>query len=137
MNTVKEHTKEQPNCEYCGGDGIYIDNDSNRLKCPMCKNGKSLTLEQPQSVDNTIDVEERIYPCIKCSKMRTKAEGGTTFSICEDCWDKEQPKAIEDDVWDEELINKFFYYLKYDKAVDTLEDSFMNDFKQHYSLIKK
>jgi hypothetical protein len=50
---------------------------------------------------------------------------------------KEQPQSVEDNVWDEELINKFFYYLKYDKGVDTLEDSFMNDFKQHYSLIKK
>ena len=48
-----------------------------------------------------------------------------------------QPKAIDNNVWDEKLINKFFYYLKYDKGVDTLEDSFMNDFKQHYSLIKK
>ena len=50
---------------------------------------------------------------------------------------KSQPKAIDNNVWDEELINKFFYYLKYDKGIDTLEDSFMNDFKQHYSLIKK
>jgi hypothetical protein len=50
---------------------------------------------------------------------------------------KEEPQSIEDNVWDEELINKFFYYLKYDKGVDTLEDSFINDFKQHYSLIKK
>lgn len=28
----------------------------------------------------------RIYPCLKCDKLRTKAEGGTTFTVCEDCW---------------------------------------------------
>lgn len=28
----------------------------------------------------------RIYPCDKCNKLRTKAEGGTTFTVCEACW---------------------------------------------------
>lgn len=30
---------------------------------------------------------ERIYPCSKCGKLRTKAEGGTIFAACDDCWD--------------------------------------------------
>jgi len=30
----------------------------------------------------------RIYPCEKCGKLRTKDEGGTTFTFCDDCWDK-------------------------------------------------
>ncbi len=34
----------------------------------------------------------RIYPCAKCGKMRTKSEGGTTFTVCEDCWD-DAPKG--------------------------------------------
>lgn len=34
-------------------------------------------------------VNTRIYPCLKCDKMRTKEEGGTTFSVCDDCWHKE------------------------------------------------
>ena len=29
------------------------------------------------------------YPCDKCGKLRTKAEGGTTFTVCDECWDKE------------------------------------------------
>lgn len=42
--------------------------------------------------------EPRIYPCIKCGKMRTKSEGGTVFSVCDECWDSipvvkpEEPK---------------------------------------------
>ena len=29
----------------------------------------------------------RIYPCAECGIMRTKDEGGTTFIVCDDCWD--------------------------------------------------
>jgi len=25
-------------------------------------------------------------PCEKCGKPRTKAEGGTTFTVCDECW---------------------------------------------------
>lgn len=35
----------------------------------------------------------RIYPCEKCGKMRTKAEGGTTFTVCDECWDKTMMEA--------------------------------------------
>ena len=31
------------------------------------------------------------YPCDECGAMRTKAEGGTTFSVCDACWDKKYP----------------------------------------------
>lgn len=34
------------------------------------------------------DGDARIYPCDKCGLMRSKAEGGTTFTVCDDCWDK-------------------------------------------------
>jgi len=33
--------------------------------------------------------EGRIYPCDNCGTMRTKAEGGTCFTLCEECWEKE------------------------------------------------
>jgi hypothetical protein len=36
--------------------------------------------------------EERIYPCAKCPSMRTKAEGGTVFTVCDACWD-DKPEA--------------------------------------------
>lgn len=35
----------------------------------------------------TTEADARIYPCDKCGKMRTKAEGGTTFTVCDTCWD--------------------------------------------------
>jgi hypothetical protein len=33
------------------------------------------------------DAEDK-YPCNKCGKFRTKAEGGTVFSVCEECWEQ-------------------------------------------------
>ncbi len=40
--------------------------------------------------------QEQQYPCKKCGKMRTKDEGGTTFTVCDECWDnKIKPKEIE------------------------------------------
>jgi hypothetical protein len=31
---------------------------------------------------------EPLYPCDDCGTMRTKAEGGTTFTVCDACWQK-------------------------------------------------
>ena len=36
--------------------------------------------------------DERKYPCDDCGVMRTKAEGGTTFTVCDACWDKHYGK---------------------------------------------
>lgn len=35
--------------------------------------------------------DKRIYPCIECGVMRSKNEGGTTFTVCDECWDKSHP----------------------------------------------
>jgi hypothetical protein len=37
--------------------------------------------------------EPRIYPCAKCDTMRTKSEGGTTFTVCDACWDAAKPPS--------------------------------------------
>ena len=29
---------------------------------------------------------ERIYPCDDCGKMRSQNEGGTVFTVCDECW---------------------------------------------------
>jgi len=34
---------------------------------------------------------ETIYPCLDCDVMRTRAEGGTVFTVCEVCWDRRHP----------------------------------------------
>jgi hypothetical protein len=31
------------------------------------------------------------YPCERCGKPRTKAEGGTVFTVCDACWDATPP----------------------------------------------
>jgi hypothetical protein len=32
--------------------------------------------------------DERKYPCADCGTMRSKSEGGTTFTVCDACFDK-------------------------------------------------
>lgn len=34
---------------------------------------------------------EPTYPCDRCGVLRTKAEGGTTFTVCDECWDALHP----------------------------------------------
>jgi len=92
--------------------------------------------EQPLSVNKDIEVgEEKTYPCIKCNKLRTKAEGGTTFSVCDDCWNK--PK-VEVDSWDEANIR----YEEYIKNCKIKKDPFFTDdyigwLRINYTLTKK
>jgi DNA-directed RNA polymerase subunit RPC12/RpoP len=36
-----------------------------------------------------------VYPCLDCGKMRTKDEGGTTFTVCDECWEKVYGRRTE------------------------------------------
>lgn len=36
-----------------------------------------------------------LYPCEDCGTLRTKAEGGTTFTVCDACWDKAMERAAK------------------------------------------
>ena len=53
----------------------------------------------PDTVPSKETDDERIYPCIECGKMRSKAEGGTTFTVCDECWEstKSDPSQPEED----------------------------------------
>ena len=49
----------------------------------------SLYQKEWEKLRAALDAERgRIYPCADCGKMRTKEEGGTTFTVCDECWDK-------------------------------------------------
>ncbi len=37
--------------------------------------------------------DDRIYPCRQCGVLRSKNEGGTTFTVCDECWDKPDGSA--------------------------------------------
>lgn len=45
----------------------------------------------------------RIYPCRECGVLRSKAEGGTTFTVCDECWDKLADLKSLKDQYDDEL----------------------------------
>jgi len=38
------------------------------------------------------ELEEKKYPCVDCGKLRTAGEGGTIFTVCDECWDKSHKK---------------------------------------------
>lgn len=48
-----------------------------------------------------------LYPCCECGVLRTKDQGGDTFTVCDSCWDKlhlrAKPALAEvqrvDDTW--------------------------------------
>ncbi len=62
--------------------------------CGKCGQSARLHRNHKEFVDMTIDTDTgRIYPCAKCGTMRTKAEGGTTFTVCDDCWDASAAKS--------------------------------------------
>ena len=46
---------------------------------------------------------EETYPCAVCGLPRTKAEGGTTFTVCDVCWDKcwDKKHTDDDDIYDQ------------------------------------
>jgi hypothetical protein len=50
------------------------------------------TDEQPKTPPTTAGRGEAIYPCADCGVLRTKAEGGTTFTVCDECWGKHYGK---------------------------------------------
>lgn len=37
---------------------------------------------------------DETYPCEQCGKLRTKAEGGTTFTVCDECWKSHSPYDV-------------------------------------------
>lgn len=44
--------------------------------------------------DEAKEARESVYPCADCGEMRTAAEGGTVFTVCDACWDKRWPSKV-------------------------------------------
>ena len=67
------------------------------------KHGRDELVERVRAHLSTVDApqvdEERIYPCDDCGTMRTKAEGGTTFTVCEACWAKRYRERPPSTTW--------------------------------------
>lgn len=43
-----------------------------------------------------------VHPCAKCGVMRTEAEGCTTFTVCDECWDAKHgaPRGVMEEIAD-------------------------------------
>ena len=44
---------------------------------------------RPSSEAQATPAPEPTYPCADCGVPRTKAQGGRTFTVCDECWDKQ------------------------------------------------
>jgi len=58
---------------------------------------KELEAEVERLREAAAEQGERRYPCEKCGRLRTKAEGGTTFTVCDDCWPAATEQEKDDD----------------------------------------
>ena len=45
-------------------------------------------VESGPAANDGVPSAEPTYPCAECGALRTKDEGGTTFTVCDACWDK-------------------------------------------------
>lgn len=81
-------------CKDCDGTGLISEKvDHVSVLCATCcgTGGEKPKLEDWQEQPKP----EQTYPCDECGKLRTKAQGGTTFTVCDACWDKAHPKPDE------------------------------------------
>ncbi len=153
---LKEHSKEEPalDFKYCkneieGGNKCYV-------QCDHCKEYYApLEMEQPLSVNKDVEVDgetleskvRNLFSPIKnyiavsrqllsdnedTKLVKLAQEEGlradqNIYAIISEVHNAAQPK-VEDNSWDE-VLTKFFYYLKYNKGIEQLEDSMLTDFQ--------
>ena len=70
---------------------------------------KSIESETPAAVAGAArgsGAGETLYPCVDCGTLRTKAEGGTTFTVCDECWEKHYAKHQEGKRPNDELTHR-------------------------------
>ena len=66
----------------------------------VCKNPNHHTDVVNDGRAAPTETGEPMYPCADCGKLRTKAEGGTTFTVCDPCWDKRRAAPPSDGLAD-------------------------------------
>ncbi len=57
--------------------------------------GLAYVMEHGELPSSEAPVGETNYPCADCGVPRTKDQGGTMFTVCDDCWDRKYKKASE------------------------------------------
>lgn len=48
--------------------------------------------QNTDKVREPVSDDDRVYPCVDCGTLRSKNEGGTVFTLCDECWDKHYHK---------------------------------------------
>lgn len=75
-------------CPICGGSGECNDAEANSMYFNTwpCVNCKASGMELDKNKVKQRLASADLYPCMECGDLRTKAEGGTTFTVCDKCW---------------------------------------------------
>lgn len=55
---------------------------------PDSDEGRQMAAAIEEQHRKELEDNERKYPCADCGTMRSKNEGGTTFTVCDECWEK-------------------------------------------------
>jgi hypothetical protein len=56
-------------------------------RSPRCGKGREMSMYNIDAVRAPRNADDRVYPCMFCGRLRSKNEGGTTFTACDKCWD--------------------------------------------------
>jgi hypothetical protein len=75
--------------------------DARENWCGRWLGGESNCMEKlpcPKHSDAKPDAPEAKWACDDCGKLRTRAEGGNVFSVCDECWDRRAEKR-ESPLW--------------------------------------
>jgi hypothetical protein len=62
-------------------------------KTVVMKENNLVSVKKEYSTDairKPLNDDDRVYPCMKCGILRSKNEGGTIFTVCDECWDKKK-----------------------------------------------
>lgn len=108
MNKIELILKTLENAHFYCGECLYDKTEAN-CNGDYCRQQKDLAQQIDALYTERAGETDRIYPCDKCGKLRTKAEGGTCFSLCDECWDKAYPMSqpvppVEPDLMLTEII---------------------------------
>ena len=88
--------------EQCGCNSTYIcltHRFVGRKPPSDCPDADLMAANDEIVMTELLEAREEVYPCTECGVQRTKAEGGTTFTVCDVCWDKKHTDY--DDIYDQ------------------------------------
>lgn len=89
-----EHLLDHHNCDCDGYESwnIAVSAAKQWLELYADKSPRAFLASPLAGQEAPTDDDTQTYPCDMCGVMRSKAEGGTVFTVCDACWEKHHKK---------------------------------------------